>query len=182
MDMNINEENWLPIKGSKRYKISNFGRVSSYTKKGGTKIMKSSTCNTKGYERIGLNLDFNKRRTYSVHRLVAEAFIPNPLNKKEVNHIDECKTNNHVGNLEWVTPSENVWHSIETWRRKAKKKAIVKCDLEGNPLKYYISTMAVRADGYDDGTVSRCLRGLYKKNQSYGFLWKYHKDIVQSSQ
>ena len=57
-------------------------------------------------------------RTYKIHRLVAENFIPNPENKKEVNHIDGNKHNNHVSNLEWVTTSENRLHAFRTGLQK----------------------------------------------------------------
>ena len=61
--------------------------------------------------------DGSKKRCYA-HRLVAQAFIPNPQNKKEVNHIDGNKANNYIDNLEWATSSENKQHAIEYELRK----------------------------------------------------------------
>jgi len=73
-----------------------------------------------GYEALILMLQKPKRHTKTlyVHRLVAENFIENPLNKKEVNHIDGNRTNNDVSNLEWVTSSENMFHSYKVLKRK----------------------------------------------------------------
>lgn len=66
-----------------------------------------------GYECIKLTKD-GIRESRTIHRLVAEHFIPNPDNKSEVNHIDGDKSNNTVSNLEWSTPSENKLHALET--------------------------------------------------------------------
>lgn len=66
-----------------------------------------------GYEAIKLYKN-KSRYNKTIHRLVAENFIPNPNNKAEVNHIDGIKSNNHVSNLEWVTSSENKRHAKDT--------------------------------------------------------------------
>lgn len=64
-----------------------------------------------GYPTVSLK-NIEQRRSIRVHTLVAQAFIPNPRNKKEVNHRDRVKTNNHVSNLEWCTRQENVAHAV----------------------------------------------------------------------
>lgn len=93
------------------YSVSNYGEVRN-NRTG--KLMKPRK-NEKGYLRIGLTTN-GKQKCMRVHRLVAQAFIPNPENKPEVNHIDFNKENNCVNNLEWVTCKENSDHSF--WNRK----------------------------------------------------------------
>lgn len=73
-------------------------------------MVEHSTRYSKGYEIVDLYKN-GKRKTVRVHRLVAEAFIPNNDNKPEVNHIDGNKHNNNVDNLEWVTKKENCRHA-----------------------------------------------------------------------
>lgn len=104
------------------YCVNSNGEVSapSYVDKTGhlRKMKKlKQTKRGKGYKCVGLQKE-GKQRLVSVHRLVAEAFIPNPLNKSQVNHKDLNKENNSVENLEWVTGSENVVHSFKSGSRK----------------------------------------------------------------
>lgn len=99
------QEVWLDVPQYKGiYQVSNLGNIRN--KKG--KLLKPYL--TKGYERVSL---YNKgqRQCKLVHRLVAQVFIPNPNNKPDVNHINGCKTDNDVSNLEWVTQSENMSHA-----------------------------------------------------------------------
>lgn len=120
-------ELWKDIDGYEGiYQVSNLGRVKSldrtllgknsieYKVKG--KIRKIS-CIGKGYQKIQLSKEGNSKN-FLIHRLVAQAFIPNPENLPIVNHIDGNKTNNHIGNLEWVSSSKNINHAISIGLRK----------------------------------------------------------------
>ena len=108
-------EVWRDIEGYEWfYQVSNFGRVRSLGRKDSIdhfrhgKFLKSSP-DRKGYRYIEL-CKCGQRRKYKVHRLVAQAFIPNPHNLPEVNHIDHDVANNRVENLEWCTTEYNLLH------------------------------------------------------------------------
>lgn len=100
---------WKPIPGYPRYEVSDTGKVFDTH----TQELVKPKPNNCGYLRVRVN----NTRVY-VHRLVALAFIPNPLNKPCVNHIDGIKTNNHASNLEWVTYSENTNHAYKNGLEK----------------------------------------------------------------
>lgn len=102
----IEGEIWRKIDNS-NYHVSNFGRVKGCS----GKILSPEKTN-RGYLRVITSID-KVHKKYSVHRLVAKAFIANPDNKEEVNHKDGVKTNNHFDNLEWVTRRENIDHSLK---------------------------------------------------------------------
>lgn len=98
------------------YSVSNYGEVRN-NKTG--RLMKQRKTE-KGYLRVGLTTN-GKLKCMRVHRLVAQAFIPNPEDKPEVNHIDFNKENNCVNNLEWVTGKENAKHSLGNRKRSNEK-------------------------------------------------------------
>lgn len=107
------KEIWKDIKGYEGlYQVSNIGRVRIIVSRRRSTvghIMKPWL--KRGYLKVGLVKD-GVQHNHFIHRLVAETFIPNPLNKPQVNHIDEVKTNCSVENLEWVTNKENCeWSS-----------------------------------------------------------------------
>ena len=107
------EEIWKDIKNYEvLYQVSNLGKI--YSKKN-KKILKNNIRNT--YYIIQLTKD-KKRKSFQVHRLVAEAFIPNPQNKPIVNHINYNRLDNRVNNLEWCSQKENVNHSICNMKHK----------------------------------------------------------------
>lgn len=93
-----------------KYAESNYGRTKSF-KIATPKIIKP-VVDQYGYLKVRLNRD-NKRRLYSVHILVAKAFVPNPEDKPQINHLDGCKMNNYLENLAWATASENQKHAVE---------------------------------------------------------------------
>lgn len=109
------EEEWRDVAGYEGlYQISNFGRVKSLPRNGATnkpKILRPNIKKT-GYIHYVLRKN-NAPKTFSAHRLVANAFISNPNNLPQVNHINGDKANNSVDNLEWCTQLENIRHRSE---------------------------------------------------------------------
>jgi hypothetical protein len=126
------DEIWKEIEfemiGVNNYFISNYGRI---------KNNKAEICKLKpnphGYIKISIN-----KKSYSVHRLVALAFIPNTENKEFVNHIDGNKTNNNLINLEWATCAENNLHKINSGLSNTTKK-VIQYDINMNKLNEFIS-------------------------------------------
>lgn len=93
------------------YYVTTCGKVlSTYRKKDGEYRVLKQNLIGRGYLKVNLHTA-NGQKTYLVHRLVGLAFLPNPENKEQINHISECKTENHVRNIEWMTPKENMNYS-----------------------------------------------------------------------
>lgn len=136
------KEIWKDVVGYEGYyQVSNLGnvfRIKSATSKGG--ILKQQK-NELGYCFVTLCVK-GKRKCCRVHRLVAMAFIPNPQNKEQINHLDYNPSNNCVNNLEWATPKENTVYSIEHMKEAQKghiqpesaKRKIMKLHYKKNPL------------------------------------------------
>jgi len=119
----LQNEEWRDIDGYEgMYMISNMGRIKSLARKGVLfdRIIKSKPTRT-GYHIIGLRKG-ESRTFYLVHRLVAQAFLPNPNNLPEVNHKDEDLNNNTLDNLEWVTPKQNCNYGTRNQRISEKNK------------------------------------------------------------
>ena len=121
MGKQCKQEIWKDILGFEtRYQISNLGRVKSlirtFTKKDGVKMTiggKLLTIQESEYLKVSFS-ECGNTNTFTIHRLIAIAFIPNPKNKPQVNHIDGNKHNNDIQNLEWCTSRENVIHAIDS--------------------------------------------------------------------
>ncbi|KST89925.1 NUMOD4 motif-containing HNH endonuclease [Lactococcus lactis] len=170
----ITEIEYRPIKGFEgQYEVSNTGLVKSLKGKNERilkprrkKIIKKDGSVELGYEELVLS---NKgvRTSKLIHRLVAEAFIDNPENKPEVNHIDEDKGNNNLDNLEWCTRKENLeWGTRVERSTKAQSQAILSIDEFGTVEKIYPSMNEAGRDGYTRSSISYVLSGKRKKHQS----------------
>jgi hypothetical protein len=152
-----------PIKIDKKYFVSNLGRF----KNSSGMIMENYKVNENGYIRIYI---YNK--TYALHRLIASAFIENPDNKEQVNHIDGVKLNNSLENLEWVTNTENQIHKFKTGLADKSKRKIIQYDLEMNELNRFNSIVeASQSLKIGLGGIKAVL---YKKQKTTsGFIFKY---------
>jgi hypothetical protein len=126
------------------------------------KILKPQIRNN--YLFVRLSKD-NIKKTFSVHRLVATHFIPNPQNKPYVNHIDGNRHNNKVSNLEWVTSNENMQHSYYVLN---KNKRTVKCVDTG--IIYKSMKEAERKTGILTGGITHSCRN---HTRAGGYLWEY---------
>jgi len=166
-------EKWIPISGfNGEYEISDFGRVKS-NKYNRSKILKLNKHN-KGYVKV--NLTFNKK-VYSkyVHRLVAEAFIKNHHNYKQINHKDENKLNNQCDNLEWCDCKYNINYGNGIKHRKSKLcKKVIQSDLEGNIIKIWNSIIEAEIEGgFTNSNITKCCKGDIKTHG--GYIWGYER-------
>lgn len=182
------DEEWRDVVGFEgQYKVSNYGRVLSVSRivnsgpHGGKRktenVLLKKRITPKGYERVYLN-DKGRTRFLFVHRLVAIAFIPNPENKLQVNHIDGVKTNNHVENLEWCTNSENQLHAYRiglnrvTGRAGRKKVPVEMIDRKTNTVIQSFESMneAARRTGIPQPNIRKVIIG--ERNHAGGYGWK----------
>lgn len=179
---------WRDIKGFEGiYQVSDTGLVKSLSRrvrlncKHGSVVLKemllSQRLDMKGYLRVYLN-DNGKTKFVPIHRLVAQAFIPNPENKPQVNHIDGNKQNNNVKNLEWCTNSENQKHAYRlglnyvTGRAGRPKISVIQKDLYSNKIINTFNSLkdAQRATGIQFTNIRKVLNG--ERHSAGGFAWE----------
>ena len=163
------EEIWKDKKDYEgHYQVSNFGRVKSI-KFGKEIILKQHIRG--GYYSVNLSKN-GILKIFKVHRLVAEVFLPNPNNYKEVNHKDEDKSNNVVSNLEWCDRKYNVNYGSRNKRAAEKlSKIVLQYDLNGNFIKEWKSIRECYRNGFCSQHVAACCRGELKTYK--GFIWRY---------
>ena len=182
-------EIWRPVKGYEGYyEVSDLARVRSldrvvkivargteYERRTrGQIIMPIKTKN--GYLRVGLKRN-NKCFNASVHRLVAEAFVPNPDNLPEVNHKDECKTNNLPSNLEWCDRSYNCQYGQRADKYRAKvSKPFEQLTLDGVRVRTFRCLPDIVEAGFKMSQMRNIHNVLNKKGKNktaYGYQWRY---------
>lgn len=179
------QEIWKPITDYENlYEVSNIGRVKSlnYNHTGEEKLLKQKTNKKNGYHTVVL-YKYGKTEYPSVHRLVAQAFIPNPDNLPQVNHKDENTENNCVDNLEWCTAKYNLEYNNGQKRRAcsrtngklSKQIAQYTFDLPCELIKVWPSISEIeRQTGYSKSNIFYCCNGKYK--QAYGYQWAYWEE------
>lgn len=178
-------EIWKDVVGYEGYyQISNLGRVKSVERYCRNKLVglqlvkekiRKTTSTTAGYEYVVLAKK-GKNKTCLIHRLVAEAFLPNPNNLKCVNHKDENPHNNNVDNLEWCTYAYNNTYKDIHLRRNLDNIArkIIQYDLDMNEIKRW-NTISEAAKFYNtySSNIIKCCRG--ERNHVVGFKWRFYE-------
>lgn len=175
----VMEEIWKPVVGYEgMYEVSNLGNIKSLNYNGTRekRVMKPTDFGG-GYLRV--KLWKNKTpKLFFVHRLVAQAFIPNPDNLPEINHKDENPSNNRVENLEWCDRKYNINYGtrtekyIRTNTNGKKSKQVVQYSLDGEAIKVWPSTSEIQRQlGFRSGNISNCCKG--RQKTAYGFIWQY---------
>ena len=145
------------IKGYEgRYAITSCGKVWSYINE---KFLKPGT-DKDGYLYVNLYKD-GMYKYYKIHRLVAEAYLPNPENLSDVDHIDNDKTHNYLNNLQWITHRDNV--------RKGRNKPILQFTLDGEFVREWECAADVGKEVRRN--INNCLRG--EQKTAYGYKWFY---------
>ena len=164
-------ELWKQIEETTNYEVSNTGKVRNSNT---GQILKGRVTKT-GYEQVSLKMkDTLSFKNQYVHRLVAQYWVDNPLSKKEVNHIDGNKSNNHYLNLEWVTPSENSKHRVHSLKIIPKGKKIGQYTKKGELIKTYDSVEEVaRFFGKTRQNIDNALHEKKGQKTAYGYVWKY---------
>lgn len=167
------EEMWKDIVGYEGlYQVSNLGNVRSMNYRGTGKIQnlvpKENNCG-----RLWVQLG---KKPFLIHRLVANAFIPNQKGYPQINHIDENPRNNMVANLEWCTGEYNIRCYIENHdtvgRKKKNTRPVNQYDLSGRIVKQWKDSRTIKNEtGMSQWSITQCCDG--KRNTAYGFRWQY---------
>lgn len=169
------------------YKVSNKGNIYSVERRNSRGYRRGGRMLKPSYDRGGYLIvalcKNGKQKTRTVHRLVAETFLPNPNGMSQVNHRDEDKDNNNVGNLEWCDSKHNNNHGTRSERSaQARSKKVRAVNAKTGEVVTFNSTVETGRKGYHQGVVSMACRGVYKDNtgkligdgRTYkGFRWYY---------
>lgn len=187
-------EQWKPVTGFEIYEISDHGNIRSIDRMSrnrlGSFFVKGTVLrqqhNNRGYRYVRLWKDGLQIKKY-IHRLVAEAFVPNPNNLPQVNHLDNDPDNNMANNLEWCTHKQNMkWSEVQNrsvWGERAKQNArkgqrrlwlpvIGQNVITGEVIRFTNLNDTKRA-GFQPSCVCNCCKG--KRKTHKGYRWSYEK-------
>ncbi len=182
-------EIYKTIKGFPLYEVSNYGNVRNAK----TKKQRKTNLSQTGYERVTLYDGTIKRHIFFVHRLVWINFVGEIPNGYQINHKDECKTNNHLVNLELMTPKENSNYGSRNQRvsehtKNTHSKTVYQFTLNGEYITSFPSTNEVeRQLGFNSSHISDCCKGritdkrkskgYINVNSAYGYKWSYNPPV-----
>ena len=174
-------EIWKEIEGfDGKILVSNRGRIKSNLRNG--TILKSQA-DKKGYQRVRVTVE-RVKRTLKIHREVAKAFLPNPNNLPQVNHIDGNKNNNSVDNLEWVTNRDNALHAlsnglwdsfIEGSKAENEKRKRSVLAINGNETIEFESVSAAERH-FDSRHIVDVLKG--RRSRCKGWQFRYISEVI----
>ena len=165
----------LPIKNFPDYFVDNEGNV--YSKKyhpiqNKHKILKQLKPKKDKYGYLVVSMSKNQKHfSKTIHRLVAEAFIPNPENKPQVNHKNGIKTDNYVANLEWVSVQENAIHRVSVLKKLPKGKKVLQIKNNIIIKEFSSATDAAQETKVCRAAITAACRGVNKS--AAGYQWKY---------
>ena len=183
------KEQWKPIEGTGGvYEVSNTGKIRSidFRMTGKPNVLRQQL-DHKGYARVRVKKKGFPYTTFKIHRIVAEAFVPNPDNKPQVNHINGDKTDNRAENLEWVTNQENVDHAMgnNLWGNvlaasskvnEQRKTAIVAINIKTGERTYFPS-MSEAERALKTKHINAVIKGERKQANGYRFEYAGGGDV-----
>lgn len=160
---------WRQIAFAPSYEVSNTGRVrnTNFNKSGATKEMSYFTAHN-GYKMVGIMV-LGRQKSYGVHRLVAQAFVPNPRGLPFVNHMNGDKTDNRVENLEWITNKDNQLHGFYKLGHHGLTKPI-RCIETGEV--YQSARQASRELGICSRNISQAAQPDHRIKSAGGYHWE----------
>ena len=177
----MEKEIWKTINGYPNYMISSMGNVKNI-KTG--KLLKTRIGNN-GYYTITLSKKGEIKKK-DIHRLIAIAFIPNPENKPEIDHINTDKIDNRIENLRWVTHKENINNPISISKMKKNQhlkntfgaehplsKPILQFSMDGKLVRKWESAVDIKKElDFNNCHISSCCKG--KRKTANGYIWRYY--------
>lgn len=184
--ISLEGEIWKDVVGYEGlYVVSNLSRVASLPRQGRKGKIRKPSLSTHGYPCLFMT-NGDKHEKAFLHRIVAMAWIPNPNNYPQVDHIDGCRTNPSIDNLRWCTSSMNLNYILARLNKSASKikdksKSLeVVCIKDGKIVKIYSHLSATSEDGHLISSVHKCLKG--RKKHHHGMSWMYLSDYKTSHQ